>query len=303
MAPSPALDVFAAGCGSAITDTLFNPLELTKVRIQLDHDRRMYRHLGQSASLIVAEEGLLGFWLPGLPATWLRAYVQTGLRVGLYPTMKASYSSVFSDATSDSLLLKVASGATTGAVGAAIGSPVDMVRVKLQGESGRIVDGIYTTGLRAGHAPRHAHTLRAFRDIAQNEGVAGLWRGVSAAMLRVALLSAAQLSTYDHAKQIALRSGWLAEGPQLHICCSSLSGFVAQAACMPADVVKTRVQSGFGGEASRSPLKCLRAILRHEGPLGLYRGFSAAAARQVPVMTVQMPIVEQIRRALGLGYL
>ena len=31
------------------------------------------------------KEGLLGLWAPGLVATWLRAFSQTGLRIGLYP--------------------------------------------------------------------------------------------------------------------------------------------------------------------------------------------------------------------------
>mmetsp|Transcript_175264 Transcript_175264/g.556680 ORF Transcript_175264/g.556680 Transcript_175264/m.556680 type:complete len:86 (-) Transcript_175264:49-306(-) len=85
---------------------------------------------------------------------------------------------------------------------------------------------------------------------------------------------------------------------------------------MPADVVKTRVQSGLlatAGEAASlggaaalrrpGPLQCMRLIVREEGPAALYRGFAAAASRQISVMAVQMPIVEQIRRALGLSYL
>ena len=34
---------------------------------------------------IASEEGLVGLWSPGLVATWLRAFTQTGLRLGLYP--------------------------------------------------------------------------------------------------------------------------------------------------------------------------------------------------------------------------
>lgn len=224
--------------------------------------------------------------------------------------MKRFYtgSSLVDPGIGEGLALKVAAGATTGALGAAIGNPVDLVRVKLQGESGRMAnDGLYATGLRKGHAPSHANTLSAFLDIAQAEGVRGLWRGVSASVCRVALLSGGQLSTYDQAKQTALRSGLgggaVVDGPVLHFCCSALSGVVAQVACMPADVVKTRVQARLHASHNSGPLQCFLAVLRHEGPAGLYRGFSAAAARQVPVMAIQMPIVEQFRKVIGLEYL
>ena len=43
------------------------------------------------------------------------------------------------------------------------------------------------------------------------------------------------------------------------------------------------------------------AMLRQEGPLWLYRGFSAACWRQGPIMLVQMPLVEQLRLLLGVG--
>mmetsp|Transcript_100039 Transcript_100039/g.311087 ORF Transcript_100039/g.311087 Transcript_100039/m.311087 type:complete len:91 (-) Transcript_100039:24-296(-) len=90
----------------------------------------------------------------------------------------------------------------------------------------------------------------------------------------------------------------------MHLACSCLSGLVAQLACMPADVVKTRVQGGQHGQLYRGPAHCLLVIVREEGLAVLYRGFSAAAARQVPVMAVQMPIVEQIRKRLfGLEYM
>ncbi|CAE7222646.1 UCP2, partial [Symbiodinium pilosum] len=90
------------------------------------------------------------------------------------------------------------------------------------GEAGLMVDGVYATGLQAGRAPRHAHTLRAFVDIFQQQGLGGLWRGVSANVARASLLSGAQLTTYDQCKQAAVRAGWL-DGPQLHLASSCLS--------------------------------------------------------------------------------
>lgn len=70
---------------------------------------------------------------------------------------------------------------------------------------------------------------------------------------------------------------------------------------MPADVIKTRLQSGRNYNGM---LHCLGRMLREEKLSAFYRGFSPAASRQVPVMAVQMPIVEYIRKhVFGLEYL
>lgn len=298
--PRPGLEVLAAGLGAAVTDTIFNPLAMITVRLQVDRERRLYQSLWQCGGRILAEEGVLGLWQTGLVATWMRGFSQTGLRIGLYPTVKRFYQR---EGSGDTLLVKLGAGATTGAVGSALANPIDLVRVKLQSEAGVVAAGVYTTGLRAGFVPSHANTFAAFTDIFRQEGLRGLWRGVSANMTRASLLSAGQLTTYDKCKQVAVEAGWK-DGPRLHLLSSCLSGLVAQFVCMPADVVKTRVQSGQHAQLYRSPWHCLRCIVRDEGLAVLYRGFTAAASRQVPVMAVQMPIVEQIRKQIfGLEYL
>ena len=62
-------------------------------------------------------------------------------------------------------------------------------------------------------------------------------------MSRAALLTAAQMSTYDHTKVLAKRHGVLSEGVALHCIAAGISGFVAQVSCNPADVLKSRVMS------------------------------------------------------------
>jgi len=49
-------------------------------------------------------------------------------------------------------------------------------------------------------------------------------------------------------------------------------------------------------------LDCLQKTVKEEGLIALYKGFVPALARQGPVMVIQMPIVEQLRRLVGLDY-
>jgi solute carrier family 25 uncoupling protein 8/9 len=81
-----------------------------------------------------------------------------------------------------------------------------------------------------------------------------------------------------------------------------LSGFAAQTVVMPADVLRTLVMSGARA-SDGGTLATLRALVREGGVRALYRGYRPALARQGPVMVVQMPLVEQLRRLFGLDYL
>jgi solute carrier family 25 uncoupling protein 8/9 len=92
----------------------------------------------------------------------------------------------------------------------------------------------------------------------------------------------------------------------LHFAASLASGVVAQTVTQPADTIKTLVMARAGGEARSEKnvgaWATARALVTKSGPAALYRGFWPAAARQGPVMVIQMPIVEQFRKAMGLEY-
>ena len=278
---------FAASCGCTIADTIFNPLEVLKVRKQIAMSASS---AGPSATSIglarsaIAEKGIArGLWLPGLEATAYRAFSYTGFRIGLYPTVRNAMveSGTFGDA--DSVACRIAAGATTGAVGSAIFNPIDVVRIRMQGAS------------------PYPSTLGAFGAIAREEGILGLWRGMDVCVARAALLSGSQLATYDTTKRWMKDQGVMSEGPALHFTASFMSGVVAQTVTQPVDTLKTLVMAN-GGEAGGGTFATLRKLLARSGPIGLYRGYWPAMARQGPVMVIQMPIVEQFRKALGLDY-
>lgn len=96
---------------------------------------------------------------------------------------------------------------------------------------------------------------------------------------------------------------------------------MAQTVTQPADTLKTLVMAdgggggggsasgakgvgggGGGGNGGGGTMAVLGRLLARSGPLGLYRGYWPAMARQGPVMVIQMPIVEQFRKLLGLDY-
>ena len=96
------------------------------------------------------------------------------------------------------------------------------------------VEGTLLTGMRKGQPRQWTSSLHCFVDTLQAEGIVkGLWRGVGPTMSRAALLSAGQLSSYDHSKTLLLRGGWLEDGKTLHIVAAIISGIVATVCCNP----------------------------------------------------------------------
>jgi len=244
-------------------------------------------------------------WSHGFVGFVTRDLLYSGLRIGLYPTVRG-----FLAANGDaSLLAKIAAGACTGAVGAAIANPLDLMRVRMSCEWGVVgADGKLTTGMRSGYKPRWLNSLHCLADCYQSEGLLrGLWRGTSATVARAALLSSGQLASYDHSKQWLLKSGHLQDGSRLHVVCAVISGLVATTVCNPADVMKSAMMSaardGGAGRSPRSPLAICRTIIETQGIRGFWRGWTAAYARAGPAFFIQMPVVEELRRRFGVGTL
>ena len=310
-------EVAAAGCGSGIADSAFNPLEVVKVRLQLLSNASsgvgggaatppLYRGFGHALAKIYADDGLAGMWTPGLVVTWIRAMFYTGCRIGLYPAVSSAYADAFASGRHDVFALRLAAGATTGALASLVFSPLDLIRIRLQGDAGRIDSRtkLYSTGLRAGTAPRYSGIIDCASRVAAGSpgesGVRALWAGCAATCCRAAVLSGTQLATYETIKA-TLRDRVFAgeESVPLHLIASCSSGLAAQLACQPADVMRTLTMGGGNGGV----LACARSTYLRHGVPGFFRGLAPALARQGPVMLVQMPLVEQFRVLFGLGYM
>lgn len=70
--------------------------------------------------------------------------------------------------TGPSIATRLAAGCTTGALAVAVAQPTDVVKVRFQAQVGL---------LRGGAANRYSGTLDAYRTIARDEGLRGLWKG------------------------------------------------------------------------------------------------------------------------------
>lgn len=302
-APRLAREILAAGLSTALGSALLNPWDVCKVRMQgsaLSGVRdKAYESLWGTARQIVREEGALALWRPGLAASFTRDMLYSGAAVGLYPATKRLIFREGADSGDIGLMRKVCSGLITGGIFSGLCNPADLVKIRMQGEAGRIEGGVLATGLRKGFPPTADSSLGCLLHICKAEGVSTLYRGTGITALRAALGRGAQLASYDHTKH--LLHSWMQEGPLLHVFAAFVSGVCFATAAAPADIVKTRYLND-GEHRYKSALDCWRQTVREFGVFGLYRGWLPSVGRTVPLFCLASPLMEAFRVYMGVGY-
>ncbi|XP_049925129.1 mitochondrial dicarboxylate carrier isoform X2 [Epinephelus moara] len=181
---------------------------------------------------------------------------------------------------------KVLLGAFGGFLGGFIGTPADLVNVRMQNDVKQPVE------LRR----NYAHALDGLLRVWKEEGMRKLFSGASMASSRGALVSVGQLSCYDQSKQLVLATGYLTDNILTHFLASVFAGGCATILCQPLDVVKTRLMNSkleYGGV-----FHCLTETARL-GPKAFYKGLVPAAIRLIPHTVFTFMFLEQLRQHFG----
>lgn len=288
-----------SGCSSMIAGFITNPIDVIKIRLQLDNQlsgnrnifaQRYYPGFIRGILVIGRDEGLAGLF-KGVGASVIREGVYSTIRIGAYEPVKGIMGAGAPDAP---LWRKVCAGAVTGSIGSAIASPTDLVKVRMQGEG----------KLREGESARYRNVFHALSTIAKNDGVRGLWRGVGPTVQRAALLSASQIPAYDHTKNTLKQKQIMQEGLLLHFLSAIIAGFVTSLVTSPFDLVKTRIMNEQIVAKDKlvysTTMGSFKKIFRYEGLLGFYKGFIPNWMRIGPHTLITFMIFEQLRRVVGL---
>mmetsp|Transcript_127035 Transcript_127035/g.253893 ORF Transcript_127035/g.253893 Transcript_127035/m.253893 type:complete len:310 (+) Transcript_127035:59-988(+) len=274
--------------GAAIGGACAHPLDLIKVRMQLQTDATNKLNMVQMGRRIFATEGAVGLF-KGVDASIARQLVYSGTRFGMYDVFKRAAGE---DSGPLSLPTKAACAIGAGAIGAFCGNPGDLAMVRMQ------ADGKLPEAQRRGYR----NIFDAVRKIAGSEGVVSLWQtGVVPNMNRAAIITVGQLAAYDQCKQILLDNGFR-DGIPTHFGASFMAAFIASLMSNPVDVAKTRLMNqGSGPDATKytGTLNAMTTMCRTEGPLSLYKGFAATFSRQCPYVVITWVSVEQMKKMMN----
>jgi solute carrier family 25, member 34/35 len=181
------------------------------------HQPHKYRGPLQGVSVIVRNEGVKGIYR-GIGSAYIYQILLNGCRLGFYEPMRNGLATlVFKDGKTQNLGINMFCGASSGVIGAAMGSPFFLVKTRLQS---------FSPFLPVGTQHNYKNAVHGFTSIYKAEGITGLYRGVGAAMIRTGFGSSVQLPTYFFAKRRLVKHLGMEEGPALHLASSTVSGFV-----------------------------------------------------------------------------
>jgi len=282
--------VCSAG-GSCVADFVCTPLDVVTVRLQLSRSGmvgEVYHGPIHCLRTILKNEAIWGLY-KGLSPSLLRACTYGSARIGLYEPLKQL---VAGNAPPDQLptRLKILAGVGSGGLASFVFSPVDLVKVRMQGN-------------RQGN--RYPRLFPAFISIARAEGLRGMYRGASATVGRAAVCGMVELVTYDEFKSAFMAAAWWPYHDSLptHVASSMAAGLLSTLASAPIDLIKSRTMNQPVDAAGRpalyrSPLHCLQATVASEGLLGLYAGFMTIFLRLGPHNLICFVVMEQVRHRM-----
>lgn len=289
---------FLLGGVATTTAVIFtNPMDVLKSRFQVQgelaqatKENTPYKSLTDAFLKISRNEGFgLNGLQKGLFPAMAYQFVMNGMRLGSYSVLNSMVTNE-QDHQIVKFGKKLFCGATAGVIGASVGSPLFMIKTRMQ---------IQSNAIAVGEQYVYRNMFHALSDIYRTGGIKSLYTGVSAAALRVAMGSSVQLSTYDTTKQALMNATELpGDAFTIHLMASLVTGVFAVLVMHPFDVISTRLYVQRPGELKKynSIPDCLVKTLKTEGITGIYKGGLSQYMRLAPHTVLTFVFWEQLKR-------
>ncbi|XP_078427350.1 mitochondrial dicarboxylate carrier isoform X2 [Cetorhinus maximus] len=231
---------------------------------------------------VIRNDGLLALY-NGLSASIFRQLTYSLTRFAIYDTVRDRVSGKKQPLP---FYQKVLLGAFGGFTGGFVGTPADMVNVRMQND----------VKLPAELRRNYKHAVDGLYRVFREEGVRKLFSGATMASSRGAFVTVGQLACYDQAKQLVLHTGFMSDNIFTHLFSSFVAGGCATFLCQPLDVLKTRLMNSKA--EYRTLWHCVRQTSQL-GPLGFYKGLIPAGIRLVPQTILTFVFLEQLKSHFG----
>ncbi|KAF9779223.1 carnitine/acyl carnitine carrier [Thelephora terrestris] len=295
----PRLDFFAGTVAGMAALTVGQPFDTVKVRFQDPKTSLRYSGTFNAVSTIIREERFSGLY-KGIMPPMATCALLNGLVFSSYRfLMKAQLSD---DQAIPSLTQIFLAGAGTGMLGAIVTTPTELVKIRQQALLTPI------------------STRQMLRQIIQQNGIRGLYRGITATGLRdtgygsyffayEATCRYFSQPVYSHSNSDLIQSiesdlhtvPW----PAL-LLAGGVAGVAGWITTFPFDVVKTRIQTTSASQTKKGlfhgggvTLSKIAQIWKDEGIRVFWRGLAPTLIRAIPVNMVTFGAFEAITHALA----
>ncbi|OBT83483.1 hypothetical protein VE02_06882 [Pseudogymnoascus sp. 03VT05] len=177
-------------------------------------------------------------------------------------------------------------GGSASCFAACVTHPLDLVKVRLQ--------------TRSANAP--TTMIATFGHVVKNDGFPGLYRGLSASLLRQITYSTTRFGVYEELKAAATTPTSTPSFPVL-LAIASASGFLGGFAGNPADVLNVRMQHDAALPPAerrnyKNAIDGLIRMTREEGWKSLFRGVWPNSMRAVLMTASQLASYDAFKQAL-----
>ena len=273
-----ALPFVNGGLAGMTATAIIQPIDMIKVRLQLAGEGIATgpkpSALGVTKEILASGRALDLY--TGLSAGLLRQAVYTTARLGFFDTfMGMAKASANAKGTTPGFKERAMAGLSAGGLAAMIGNPADLALIRMQS------DGLKPKDKRA----NYKSVLDALSRISKAEGITALWAGCLPTVARAMALNFGQLAFFSEAKS-QLKSKTKLNPHAQTLTASAIAGFFASFFSLPFDFVKTRLQkqsrNADGTLPYRGMIHCAQKVIKEEGWLRFYRGFTTYYVRIAP---------------------
>lgn len=267
---------YFGGLASAGAACCTHPLDLIKVTLQTQQGKLSVMQL---TAKVVRDQGIFALY-NGLSASVLRQMTYSMTRFGIYEVGK-------SHINTDTFLGKITLAGLAGTAGGLVGTPADMVNVRMQND----------VKLPPEQRRNYKNAFDGLIKVYRHEGFKRLFSGATTATGRGVLMTIGQIAFYDQIKSTLLETPHFNDDIVLHLTASLAAGAIATTLTQPLDVLKTRSMNAKPGEFNG--LWDIIKFTARLGPLGFFKGYIPAFVRLGPHTIITFVFLEQLRLNFG----
>ncbi|XP_069865869.1 mitochondrial glutamate carrier 1 [Dipodomys merriami] len=285
------------GIAGLIGVTCVFPIDLAKTRLQSQQNgQRMYASMSDCLIKTIRSEGYFGMYR-GAAVNLTLVTPEKAIKLAANDFFRHQLSK---DGQKLTLPKEMLAGCGAGTCQVIVTTPMEMLKIQLQ-DAGRIAaqrkilaeaqlasQGGAQPSAEAPPAPRPT-AMRLTRDLLRSHGIAGLYKGLGATLLRDVPFSIVYFPLFANLNQLGRPASEEKSPFYVSFLAGCAAGSMAAVAVNPCDVVKTRLQSlqrGVNEDTYSGFLDCARKIWRHEGPSAFLKGAYCRALVIAPLFGI-----------------
>ncbi|XP_038851139.1 mitochondrial glutamate carrier 1-like [Salvelinus namaycush] len=289
------------GIAGLIGVTCVFPIDLAKTRLQNQQNgSRLYTSMSDCLIKTIQSEGYFGMYR-GAAVNLTLVTPEKAIKLAANDFFRQHLSK---DGQKLTLLREMLAGCGAGTCQVIITTPMEMLKIQLQ-DAGRIeaqrkLMSQAAVGAPGGPVELRSHTaMQLTRELLRSQGIAGLYKGLGATLLRDVPFSIIYFPLFANLNSLGGRG---ADGPApfyVSFASGCIAGSTAAVAVNPVDVIKTRIQTmtrGSQEDTYGGVTDCIRKILRQEGPSAFLKGAYCRALVIAPLFGIA-----QVVYFLGVG--